>query len=88
LGEDKFLLYNNVNTETIDSNTNCEGTLSKTFKNCADVLLHTNDDIWNSYAKKYTGLKLFKKQECYAIILYNEELDCLLGKRKEHKKCV
>jgi hypothetical protein len=57
----------------------CESYSNKGFDTCKNVLLHTDDKIWNSYAQKYSSLKLFKTKECYAIVLSNAELSCLLG---------
>jgi hypothetical protein len=61
------------------SKTRCKNYSSKQFDTCKKVLLHTEDKIWNSYAQKYSSLKLFKIKECYAIILSDDELTCLLS---------
>jgi hypothetical protein len=57
----------------------CESYSTKWFDTCKNILLNTEDKIWNSYAQKYSSLKLFKIKECYAIILSDAELACLLG---------
>jgi hypothetical protein len=57
-----------------------------TFDTCSKVLLNTDDAIWNSYATVYKNLPLFKYKGCYAIILSDDEIKCLMDKCVDEKK--
>jgi hypothetical protein len=78
----------NINDKPIqdDAANFCAINWVKHFDTCANVLLKTDDAVWNSYAKRFTGLAIFKTKECYAVILTDAELKCLFGEKEENNK--
>jgi hypothetical protein len=63
----------------------CSLSSSLIFDSLSKVLLNTDDKVWNSYAKKYEGLPLFKYKNCYAVILTDAQLECLTGNCNTNK---
>jgi hypothetical protein len=57
-----------------------------TFDSCSKVMLNTEDTIWSKYANAYKNLQLFKLKGCYAILLSDEEIKCLMDKCVDEKK--
>jgi hypothetical protein len=58
-------------------------TIEKTlqFDSCKKVLLQTDNSIWNNYASKRKDLqKLSTIPNCYALILFDSEIECLFDK--------
>jgi hypothetical protein len=51
------------------------------FDSCKKVLLQTENNVWNSYATKRKDLiALSKHPNCYALLLYDTEIECLFDK--------
>ena len=86
-GTDYILKLNKPERQkNIDSTSLCNRNWNENMQPFDSVLFNTKNKIWNRYASDYKELPLFQLKGCYAIVLSNYVIDCLVGDSKNKKE--